>query len=478
MIRIGLLLALCILTLNARALDVSLTHCAFKTGSTNYVEIYIQVVGITTTFDTLENGNLQAAVESSIIIQSGEEIFGAERFILRSPEFDMVDDFIEVRRFVLPNNNYTLKAEFADLHSEQNRVEVTQPIEVNFVDATLDQSGIRLLSSFEEQEGESAFHRNGYFMEPLPFNFYHRNSSTLVFYNEIYDADKTFEQDYMVTYSIVDNSEATPRVMDYRHVRLSPLNVNALLSQLDISKLPSGNYEFKVEVKDRNQTVFSTRTVNFTRSNPLIDLEMVDLISQEDNRWLDTLNPKEVEYAMKAAEPIMSGQDVVTLNYLLDKGEEKYKRNFLHFFWSQKYGQAAGAAFGQYMQVAKAIDVLYRSGMGYGFETDRGRIYLKYGRPDESIRVEDDQGAFPYEIWYFSKISETGQTDVRFMFFNPELATNHFILLTSNCRGERNNRRWERILYRNASSDNTDNTVDATTVTNSYRRRARELYEN
>ena len=465
------------------ALDISLTHCSFKAGNTNYIEVYLQVVGITANFDTLSNGKMAAAVETSVILKNGEEIVSAERFILNSPEFTLeqgVDDFVDVRRYIVPNGEYILEATFQDAGDTTNRVEVIQPISVNFNQSILEQSDLRFLSSFTAENGESAFHHNGYFLEPLPFNYYHRNSSTLIIYNEVYGAAEAIGSDYMVTYSIQEETQpGQRRTIDFRHKRLNPEEVNVVLAQLDISHLPSGNYVAVLEVKDREQKVLSSRELQFTRSNPLIDIQNIDLTTEEfTDPWLDTLTAKEVDFCMMAIEPIMSGQEVVSLNYLLDVGEIKYKKNFLHHFWTQKYGENAPVGFGQYMKVARAIHNMYRSGMGYGFETDRGRIYLKYGRPDEQIRVEDDQGAFPYEIWFYNKIAETGQTDVRFLFYNPELATNHYLLLTSTCRGERNNIRWEMVLYRNSSANQTDNRVDATTVQSSYRRRARELYEN
>jgi GWxTD domain-containing protein len=36
-----------------------------------------------------------------------------------------------------------------------------------------------------------------------------------------------------------------------------------------------------------------------------------------------------------------------------------------------------------------------------GWETDRGRIYIKYGQPKEVHHQMAEQGAPPYEIWYY-----------------------------------------------------------------------------
>lgn len=480
MIRSLISLTAIIFSLNSlNALDVSVTTASFLADKTRYLEVYLQVVGSTTTFDTLSNGQIKAGVETQILLKKNGEIVHAEKFFLRSPEFERVNDFVELRRYVIENGTFQIEASFKDIFDANNQMDVHQEIDVEFDDNQLQQSDIRMLSAIKKEEGETAFHRNGYFLEPLPFNFYHRYNSTLIFYNEVYHSAKALGEDFMVTYSIQkENSGGNADIVDFRHQRLKPLEVNVILAQLDISALPSGNYNFVVEIKDREQNLLSKRSLEFSRSNPMADVMVFEAEQDEVLTWLDTLSEARIEYAMMALEPTLPGQDVVTLNYLLENGKLAYKKNFLYHIWNQRYGAYAEQGFHQYMDVADAINNMFKSGMGYGFETDRGRVYLKYGRPDERIRIEDDQGAFPYEIWYFNKMEETGQTNVRFMFYNPDLATNHFILLTSTCRGERQNPRWELQLYRNSGASQNDNSIDARSVPDDYRRRARQLYEN
>ena len=62
------------------------------------------------------------------------------------------------------------------------------------------------------------------------------------------------------------------------------------------------------------------------------------------------------------------------------------------------------------MEVAKAVDRLYKSGFGYGFETDRGNIFMKYGKPNDIVTVENDPSAPPYEMWVYNDFPKTKQT--------------------------------------------------------------------
>ncbi|MBK7096695.1 MAG: GWxTD domain-containing protein [Saprospiraceae bacterium] len=106
------------------------------------------------------------------------------------------------------------------------------------------------------------------------------------------------------------------------------------------------------------------------------------------------------------------------------------------------------------MKYAYAVDKTYRSQVGYGFETDRGYIYLKYGMPTDLVTRESEPTAPPYEIWFYDHIDQGKQKNVRFIFYIPSLAHNDYELLHSTCIGEKNNPKWFYDLYskRNDSS--------------------------
>ena len=71
------------------------------------------------------------------------------------------------------------------------------------------------------------------------------------------------------------------------------------------------------------------------------------------------------------------------------------------------------------MKVAEKVDLYFKSGFGYGFETDRGYTYLKYGPPADIVTVEDEPSAPPYEIWVYYDFPMTSQSNVKFLFYNP-----------------------------------------------------------
>ena len=139
-------------------------------------------------------------------------------------------------------------------------------------------------------------------------------------------------------------------------------------------------------------------------------------------------------------------------------------------------GKLAGPAFESYMRIAKVVDYTYQSGFGFGFETDRGWVFLKYGKPNDVIEVEDEPSAPPYEIWFYNTFPATHQTNVRFLFYNPSLTRNGHELLHSTARGEVNNARWEVELYKDATLETPG--VNETEMGDNVHRNARTYFQN
>ena len=78
----------------------------------------------------------------------------------------------------------------------------------------------------------------------------------------------------------------------------------------------------------------------------------------------------------------------------------------------------------------------FRSQLDYGFDTDQGRIYLKYGTPHSIYEELKPESVFPFKIWHYQK------GDMKFVFYAPNELQEHFILLHSNVRKEAHFPRW------------------------------------
>jgi len=252
-----------------------------------------------------------------------------------------------------------------------------------------------------------------------------------------------------------------------------------IFESFSIADLPSGNYELNFEVVDKEREVLHQNVQNFAVYHPLTDFKInMNPDASFETSFVHLLNVDEVNYALKAIFPRVRNNMSGILNSIIWSDEIEPKRYFLYSFWSKFNAPDAKVLYDQYMEIAKAVDLKFTSNVGHGFETDRGYFFLKYGQPDDYIAVEDEPSAPPYEIWIYNYLEETQQTGVKFLFYNPSIVTNDFVLLHSNCRGELSNPQWEAQLYSKDNFENTSSTIVRNGVGDNLNRNARRYFSD
>ncbi len=445
------LLSLVFLTSQVSALDTSVSYASFKTPTQNFIEVYLKFIGNTIDYKAVDSLNYQATAEVLILLKQDSNIVQYDKYNINSPITQKTQDFVDVKRFVVANGTYDLEIMIRDVNREGSKKTYKKRIVVNYAGEGLMQSDVQLLSTFKKSSEVNPMVKHGYYMEPLAFNFYDKTASTLIFYNELYNADKNVDAAFAVRYRI--EKKGTNKIITVRNKKRKAKAINILLLQIDIRELPSGNYSLVVEVRNRNNELLSSKSIDFQRSNPLLDLEQGEYAGNLQNEFVAKLDASELRYSLKAVAPIVKDADVQVLNMVIASGDTTAQQRFLLTHWAGKNPSHPELAYQEYMKVAKVVDKTYQSGFGYGFETDRGFIFLKYGKPHDIVRVDNDPTAPPYEIWAYNRFPFTNQQNVKFLFFNPSLASNDFLLLHSNARGELNNPNWEADLYRKAPKD-------------------------
>ena len=478
-----ILLSIFLLTFSfsGQALDASITYCTFKGAGQNYVEIYIHVIGNTITYAPISTDSTmaQAGAEVVILFKQDGKIIKFDKYNLNSPINGTRRDFVDLKRFGLPDGKYELEVSVQDNHKAENAVRHQGKFAMNFPqdETVLQQSDIQLLSSVKATKEEGVLMKNGFYLEPLPFNFYYKNASKLIFYNEVYETDKKIGDDFQVSYGISRLANNKSETMMIGHKKRKPQAVNVLILKLDISELPSGQYELFVEIRNRAKELLSRKKVEFQRSNPYLEAthEVTEKAELKDE-FVGKLTQEELRYGLRAVAPLVKEGDVELLNSVIKNPDSTIQQRFLFNFWVNQNPNQPDLTYDAFMAVAKAVDRMYDSGFGYGFETDRGYTYIRYGQPDDMIRVDNDPSAPPYEIWVYNDFKMTNQTNVKFLFYSPDLAAD-FKLLHSTARGEMNNPQWQLELYRNVPNEvDGNNYIDATQMQDNWNRHASRYF--
>jgi GWxTD domain-containing protein len=114
-------------------------------------------------------------------------------------------------------------------------------------------------------------------------------------------------------------------------------------------------------------------------------------------------------------------------------------------FWRKRdptHGTGINQAMVQfYRSVTSANSAFREGGAGQipGWRTDRGRIFLRYGRWDEILR-RPMASPMPYEVWRYTRDRN------RYYVFVDESGLGHYVLIGSNDRREPGRQNWEQYL--------------------------------
>ncbi len=479
------LLAACTLTtvpFAAQAIDAGVSHIVFATPEKPYLEINIEIAASSVTFKRVDSLHLQAGVETLILLKRGDEVVNYEKYRLNSPLVGLPQDLLDVKRLAVVPGEYQLEISFLDIYDPDNTKVYRAPINVD-LSAGIYLSDVLLLRSYHPDNSDNPFTKNGYFLEPLPFNFYDRSATLLAFYAEIYHtAQAIVDETYLVRYVIEQElGNGLTNLISSGAQRKKPSTIDAILVPMNISKLKSGNFTLTVELRNATNELLMQRKITFQRSNPFLDLKETELTQAVvEKQFVMDLTEENLRYSLRAIGPLMTGDNSETLKNILQDTALSAMRFFLFRHFVQADPNNPEQAFRKYMEVAGFADQRFNSGFRRGFETDRGRTYMRYGQPDDVVHVEDDPSAPPYEIWVYYNFPKTRQKNVKFLFYNPSLAGEDYILLHSNARGEINNPHWEIDLYkRNAGQEyDGDNYNDATTMKRNVGRYARTFFED
>ena len=313
-----------------QAIDVSVSYATFASSSQNYVEVYLHVIGSTVKFMEIDSTSSQAAVEFLILFKKGEKIVKYDKFKLNSPISAFPINFIDLKRYGLDNGRYQVEVTATDANDSENTGQFNTEIKLNYSASDLEQSDIQLLTSYRKaEEGEqSPMIKNGYFLEGLPFNFYDKNASDLIFYNELYNSDKEIGEDFMVSYKVEEVSgEGKKKQVLLGHKRRKPSPIDVLLIQFDIADLPSGNYNLTVEIRNRTKALLSKKSVFFQRSNPYLNVDEETIAEMPiEEEFVNKLTEQELRYGLKAIAPLVDVKDGELINLLIKDKNPKAQR--------------------------------------------------------------------------------------------------------------------------------------------------------
>lgn len=415
-----------------------------------YLETYLSIVGGSLTYDVNENGKLQGGVEVILIFKQEEKIINFKKYRLMSVEYAdsnaVAKNLLDQQRISLPNGEYDFEISLKDINSNLSPFTNIQKLNIKYHENAMDISDIELVESFKKTEEKNITTKNGYDLIPYTSDFFGEDFEKIAFYAEIYNTNKSLgeDEDFLVNYYI-ESYERSEIIGDYRSFkREKAKSVNIVFNSFDIKKLPSGNYKLVVEAKNKNNDLLVRKKMFFQRSNPL---QNTMLISDDYvNSFVTPMTKEQLQDNIKSLAPISEATELSFAKNQLGANDEELMKQYLYNFWLTRNNTNPEKEWKEYKERVDITQDLYSTSIKRGYETDRGRVYLKYGKPNTISEMKNEPSSYPYEIWHY--YGTENRSNVKFIFYNPDIISNDYPLLHSTMQGEIYNTQWRVDLHK------------------------------
>lgn len=453
-------------------------------GMTPYVENALAFECRTAVYKEFEPGKFKATVEITTIFKQGDKVCGFSKIALDSPvvtDTSTLDGaFIDQQRFSLPNGEYRMEINVADLNAtKQVPSHEVMTVSVAFPHDAPAVSDILFFDSYVKAEQPSACTKSGMDFLPRVYPFYGVADAKLKFYTELYNSDKLYDEGKFLVNYYIESSESSSKMHEFSfNKRFDVGKVNVLFNSIDIKDLPSGNYYLVVEIRDRANTLVCSNSAFFQRSNPGVGFDIGDLtgINIENTFVSDMDNIDTLRQFIKYLDPVCSEAERNYCVGLVKTGDLKTMQQFMLNFWSTRAPLSPAQAWNDYLAAVKRVNMSFGTTSYPGYRSDRGYVFLKYGQPDQIAESPNEPNAYPYTIWHYYEVAN--QRNKRFVFMSKDESTNDYHLIHSDVIGEVNNPRWQLEIYSRVYGVGYDQGVDQTKYEDMWGSRASDLYNN
>jgi GWxTD domain-containing protein len=342
-------------------------------------------------------------------------------------------NLVGLHRLELAPGDYVLRVLVRDRFDQERRDSLTIRLPIRlFGNAGPALSDIEFASIIRRGTAGGVFYKNtldvvpnvgGMFSEDQVCNYY------LEAYNLISGKDTG---QFIVRTSVLDaiGKEIISRERPRKRIGES----SVIVDNIPVKDLRTGTYAMVVSLLDREgkPAVSSSRKLYVYNAGLGIDSTLLRTASslpmpmymQMDESELD----REFQWAKYAAMDDEKGR------YGSLQGVEA-KRRFLSDFWRQRELGLREEYLARVAYANTNFRVLNRD----GYKTDRGRVWIVYGKPDDEERHPNETETRPYEIWSYNNI----QGGVIFVFVLRS-AAGDYELVHSTHRDELHDENWDR----------------------------------
>jgi len=420
----------------------------------NYVEFYYSFQrNQLTRYELNGSFNVGAKLKVKLIDKNSGNITLNKQYVVNSPVYEAVADsdgtsLVGVIGLLIGDGEYQIQITGSDNVDSLKSKTIDDLI--NIRRRKLDKfslSDIQLASNIQSEDAnsKSIFYKNTLEVIPNPVCVYTETSPILYYYCELY----SLNQD-----STVKNYELRKILLNSRQkpVYNRPKNISTEQSSiveagiLNLKKYPTDSYTLILTLIDKESNTASSSSKKFFFINPSV-------IDSSDNSILAS-GYIGSEFALLSEEEIDDIFDktrYIATSDEMDQYEKldslNAKREYMYKFWGRRDADLStedNEFKSEYFRRINYVNQAFSALNKVGYKSDRGRIYLVYGEPDQIDRYPNETNMKPHEIWYYNSL----EGGVQFI-FGDLTGFSDYELLSSTKRGEIRDDYWTRRIYSN-----------------------------
>lgn len=472
---LALLLLLCASCLRTYALDAVAAYTVFykKVAQNNTylpaIEAYWQANPKTLHFTKNKDGLYEASIITAITITNDTGTLIEQKFRFKANSYPSLEsaqsqNLADKYDYPLPPGQYTINIALFQQGSEDEAYQFSDTFTIAQPPAnTPFLSGIQLIDTFFASGAATIYNRNGNVEIPFPANYYDETKPLVKFYTEVYNCGSLGKDLFPLRIhsflSWKQYGSSIPPADEWDTVATAPaVTTTYMHKKYDIESLESGNYYLNMFLSDKNNKILDKRSIFFQRYNPNPKKKPEEKIADTSTAPVNVLdlsttfvgkyNIAQLRAILKMLSVISDPVESEAISAFLRKPEELYMRYFILNFWKKRNPANPEASWKEFAAKIKEVNKMFGTNNLPGYESDRGQIFLKYGKPNDRIIVNSETGALPYELWQYFAAGPQHREAV-FLFYKPGGQLGEYILLHSTLYGERRNGKWRSLLYSN-----------------------------
>ncbi len=419
--------------------------------SSLYIEVYYSFNERSLYYEKSENGydgalDLRINVKESGKPEPVEEKLYRVNHTLPDTAGRQAQSLVGVAGLFVKPGNYLIEVIGSDASHPGHSDSVTYTLNIETIpDEHVAISDIQFANSIQQipESSDNVFYKNTLEVIPNPSRIFGIGHPIMFFYVEVYNLLQQLPAGNYdvktVVYDAVGN-QYFERSRTKQKVHSSSVEVGTI----NTSQYQSGSYTLAVSVIDSAADVMANSSRRFFVYNPQHD-------DAETSQSMITSGVLASEFALMEEEEIdkefdqmryiTSPQDRQLYAQMQDLGQ---KRQFIYEYWRARNPDPlspGNRVRSEYMERVRLANQQYGFGFREGWRSDRGRIFILYGPPDEFERYPSRSESKPYEVWHYHSI----QGGVVFVFID-RTGFQDYQLVHSTHRNELRDDNWREYL--------------------------------